>query len=338
MKTDVKTRDSAQEIETRAAEWAARVDARVPSARDRAELDAWLSADARHAGAYARARAIAYFSHRAAALGPDFDPRSFVGAVRNGRLPLPDFSRRQLLWGSSALAASAGIVAVAAEGLLGFTPTYASALGQMRVVALADGSVVNLNTGSRIRVDYSRHRRDIWLDEGEALFDVAKDAARPFVVRAGAIHVIAVGTSFVVRKLADKPVQVLVREGVVEVDNTSPNQPIRMVANMTALSTASGTPSHANAMVVSHVEPQEVERATAWLNGRLAFEDDTLHEAVSEFSRYSDVSIVIDDPSIARERITGVYQTVDPVGFAKSASVIFGLKTDITEKKIRLYR
>jgi transmembrane sensor len=94
----------------------------------------------------------------------------------------------------------------------------------------------------------------------------------------------------------------------------------------------------ASPIAVSHVAPQEVERATAWLNGRIAFEDETLRAAASEFARYSDVRIVIDDPTIANERITGLYQTVDPVSFAKSAAVIFGLKTDIAEKSIRLYR
>ena len=83
---------------------------------------------------------------------------------------------------------------------------------------------------------------------------------------------------------------------------------------------------------------RRLQRTTAWLEGRIAFEGETLREAANEFSRYSDVDIVIDDPSIANEKITGLYQTVNPVGFARSMAVIFELKTDISEKQIRLYR
>jgi transmembrane sensor len=331
---DVTKRETAQEIELGAARWVARVEAGELSPEDAAALSAWLAVDTRRAGAYARARAIGHFSNRAAALGPDFDPRSFARGSWRDRLSPARLSRRQLLWGGSAIAASAGVAAIAGEGLSLFAPTYASALGQMRVVSLADGSVVNLNTGSRIRVRFSRQRRDIWLDQGEALFDVAKDPSRPFVVRVGELDVMAVGTSFVVRNLHDKPFQVLVREGVVQVGEGA--NAVRLSANMTALPAQQD--AKASPIAVSHVPPHEVERATAWLNGRIAFEDETLRAAASEFSRYSDVRIVIDDPTIANERITGLYQSVDPVSFAKSAAVIFGLKTDIAEKSIRLYR
>lgn len=338
MKPDVTKRDSAQKIEDKAAQWAVRVEAGPLSSEDAAELSAWLAADTRHTGAYARARAIGHFSNRAAALGPDFNARTF-GRERAGPrgFPIPSLSRRQLLWGGAATAASIGVAALAVQGVAR-GQTYSSNLGQMRVVSLADGSVVNLNTSSRIRVHFSSQRRDVWLEQGEALFDVAKDAGRPFVVRAGDVDVRAIGTSFVVQRLNDRPVQVLVREGLVQVDHGHKGGMVSMTANMRAVSPKGYSDVSAAPIAVSHVTTRDVERTTAWLEGRIAFEGETLREAANEFSRYSDVDIVIDDPSIANEKITGLYQTVNPVGFARSMAVIFELKTDISEKQIRLYR
>ena len=194
-------------IDVAAADWAARVD-RYLSEAEAAELDAWLAADARHAGAYARARAISIYSERAGALGGQFDPESFVPPRTAG------LSRRHMLW-SGAAAAGVGAFAVAgiAYGTRG--QVYETRRGEMRVVTLADGSTVSLNTKSRMKVIYSAERRLIRLDEGEALFDVAKDALRPFVVRAGDTDVAAIGTSFVVQRLTGAAVEVLFKSGIV---------------------------------------------------------------------------------------------------------------------------
>jgi transmembrane sensor len=338
VKPNVTKRDPAKEVEVIAARWVARVEGGRLSSEDAAELDAWLSADSRHTGAYARARAIGHFSDRAAALGATYNPRTF-GRQGGNLLPkLPSLSRRQLLWGGSAMVAGLGAVLMVAPDMPAFGRTYVSDLGQMRVVSLADGSVVNLNTSSRIRVHFTRHRRDVWLEQGEVLFDVAKDVTRPFIVRAGAVDIQALGTSFVVQKLADKPIQVLVREGTVQVEHGSTVPAVKISANMRALSPEAGHELKATPIAVSYVPPHDIERTTAWLDGRIAFEGETLREAASEFSRYSDVNIVIEDPAIANEKITGLYQTVNPIGFARSVAVIFDLKTDISEKQIRLYR
>ena len=94
---------------------------------------------------------------------------------------------------------------------------FSTGKGETKVVALKDGSVVTLNTASEIRVNYSDAVRAVELVRGEALFDVAKNKARPFVVAAGDTSVRVVGTSFTVRHFDAAPVQVLVREGIVEV-------------------------------------------------------------------------------------------------------------------------
>jgi transmembrane sensor len=86
------------------------------------------------------------------------------------------------------------------------------------------------------------------------------------------------------------------------------------------------------------VEPADVERALAWREGRIAFEGETLAQAVVELQRYSDTRIVIDDPSVANEEITGLFQANNAVGFAQTVATSFGLHAEVSEKQVRLYR
>ena len=168
----------AKEIDAAAAGWAARLDRGVLSPEDEARLDAWLAADPRRVGAFAKARAVALYSERARALGPQFDPQAFKGnqpraktrAKGPGQAKGPVFSpaRRWMLWGTAA--AGIGSAVLGGYGLATAGETYTTRRGEMKVVPLADGSVVNMNTDSRIRVLYSAARRSIHLDRGEALF------------------------------------------------------------------------------------------------------------------------------------------------------------------------
>src|SRR5690606_2011811 len=165
--------------------------------------------------------------------------------------------------------------------------SYSTRLGEVKVTPLADGSVMTLNTASRVVVTFSDTQRSIRLLEGEALFDVARDAARPFVVAAGEARVRAVGTSFMVRRLGDAPVQVLVREGIVEVSRNAGNAtpgPVRVAANTRAVeSSSSVTP-----VAAMPVEPAVIRRELAWREGRIAFQGETLGQAAAQFSRYSE--------------------------------------------------
>jgi len=295
---------------------------------EEARLDAWLAEDPRRAGAFGKARAVALYSERARALGPQFDAKAFSEHAVSP-------SRRHLLWGTAAAAGIGGAL-LAGYSLSAAGEVYATRRGEMRVVPLADGSVVNLNTDSRMKVRYTATRRTIHLDRGEALFDVARDMARPFVVFAGDTEVKAVGTSFSVQRLADAPVQVLVREGVVEVDRGQGGF-VRLNANMRAvapLMDKAGMPLIRTAAVA----PVEVERAVAWREGRIAFEGETLGQAVKDFQRYSDTRIVIDDPSIAREEVTGLFEANDPVGFAQAVATSFGWHAEVGENQVRLSR
>ena len=312
-------KETASQIDVKAADWAARIDRAPLTDQAQAALDAWLAADPRHLGAFGRARAVALHSERAAALAPGYQPAA----------PAP--SRRRFLAGGVGMAAS--LAAATAGGLAYATrgEAYATHIGELKVVPLSDGSVVSLNTRSRIRVLYSHDSREIHLEDGEALFDVASDA-RPFIVRAGEARVLADATAFSVRRLEDQPVQVTVKRGAVSLLTDNQASTVRLLANMRAVET------DPKRIAIANITPAEIDRGLAWREQRLAFEGETLADAASEFRRYSDTRIVIDDPSIAREPITGLFQANDPVGFSQAIAASFGLRAEVGDKEVRLHR
>jgi transmembrane sensor len=236
--------------------------------------------------------------------------------------------------GAGGLAASV-TAATVGVGFLTAARRIDTLKGEVKVAPLADGSVVTLNTASSVAIRFSPRRRSVTLIAGEALFDVAKDKARPFVVTAGETQIRAVGTSFTVRHLANLPVQVLVREGMVEVSkkNQKSAPPLRA-----ALNTEVTAPLSDARPVSARLAAPELGRQLAWRRGLLAFEGQTLAEAAAEFGRYSDTKIVIDDPALGREEIAGLYQANDPVGFSKAIAAVLDAHTDVGEGVVRITR
>ena len=324
-------RPSSGEIEREAADWAARLD-RGLSAEEEGALGVWRDSDPRRLGALLRMRAIALHSERARALGPNFDAAAYVEpqAERRPDLDRGPTRRSFLVWGSAAgAAAAAGLVGAIGLGLFARDRAFETGIGEVRIVTLEDGSVLTLNTASRVSVRYDEGRRSVRLAEGEALFDVARDPARPFVVEAGDAAVRAVGTSFTVRRIADAPVEVLVREGVVELTRAAAPMPVRLGANMRAQARPG-----AEASPIA-VAPAEMARELAWREGRLAFEGETLAGAAAAFARYSETRVVV-DPTIAGQEITGLFAANDPVSFARAAAVSLDLEAEVRQGEVRL--
>lgn len=323
-------RQTAQEVDREAADWSARVD-RGLSAAEQSNLDGWLGGDVRRIGAYGRMRALALQTERVAALGPVHSPREFAWK-ETGKL-----SRRRFLAGSAIAASLAGAGFMSWLGMdRGHVRTRK---GEIRQIALQDGSVVTLNTLSEIAVDLTKARREIRVLAGEVFFEVARDAARPFSVIAGAMEAKALGANFIVRALPGEAIQVLVRKGFVEVLRTDRvnDQPIKLAANMRATSRSERTDDRPSAIEVTPVPEALVLRAIAWRDGHIEFEGETLGQAAAEFARYSETRIVI-DPDLAQERIAGLYQTNDPVGFAKAAAASLRAGTTIADGEIRIYK
>src|SRR4051812_16868833 len=321
------TAKTAHQIDAEAADWAARLDRGPLSAEDEAALQGWLDGDTRALGAFGRMRALALSSERARALGPDFDPASFE--------PAAYVPRRRIMQVGGAIAAAALISAGGAWQVLRHRGRFITGKGETKVVALQDGSVVTLNTASEIQVSYSDTVRAVELVRGEALFDVAKNKSRPFVVAAGDTSVRVVGTSFSVRRIDTAPVQVLVREGTVEVFKPAQDtKPVRISANSMAVAQA----DNMQAIATMPLPAAQLHRQMAWQNGQIAFEGETLARAAEEFSRYSDTRIVIEDSGLAKEEIAGLFKATDPVGFAQTIAISLNAHAKIEEGEVRITR
>ena len=184
--------------------------------------------------------------------------------------------------------------------------------GGLETVTLADGSIVTLNTDSAIEVAYSADRRTVALLRGQALFDVAHDPDKPFVVRAGNQEITALGTRFDVR-LDSGQVQVALMEGRVAVTEVG----VRPGgAALDSVILEPGQELIAVAGKRSRIEKVQVAQQLRWTQGFVEFDDVPLKDAISELNRYNMRQIVIRDGSIASMRVSGVFKTDDPARFA----------------------
>jgi len=295
------------------------------SPQEQAEFEAWLSADPRHLGAYGRAEAVLCRVERLNGLN--------VEGHSNEKAEQPVWSRRRIVVAGSVAATLAAIAAVAHRLSAGSAEdVYGTEIGQMREVVLADGSIVSLNTNSEISVRFSEGTRNINLLRGEAIFDVAKNKHRPFIVSAGNTRVRAVGTSFMVSMLPKKPVQVLVREGVIEMRRADvlEAKPVWASANMQAI-------ARPGAPIVTQAMPEEkLARDLAWQRGSIALDNQTLADAADEFARYSEVHIIV-APSVSNRTVTGLFASHDPVGFAKAVTSVLKLRMEVKGREVRIF-
>ena len=325
------TRETSRTIDAAAADWVARMDRAPLTPDEQAQFDAWIGTDdARRLGAFARASAVMAHADRARALSGGAERA--VGV--QGRL-----DRRRLMLGSAIAAGAAGVAFLGYQRFAA-PMSVATIKGEIRRVPLPDGSSATLNTASKLRIHYDKGKRFLELLDGEALFDVAKDHTRPFIVMAGATEVRAVGTSFTVRRLESGLIKVLVREGVVEIRDHPSAGAVRLAANAVATAPSKApTDRDANVRIeTAAVAPAEVCRGLAWRDGLLAFDGVPLKTAADEFARYSDTRIVIDDARLSRETITGLFSANDPVGFANAAATSLGGRVSTSADEIHLAR
>lgn len=331
MKTNApeqKRPESASEIENSAASWAAKADRGDLSFDEQIALEKWLGADTRRLGAYARALAVNAHFDRAAALGPGFSPDDFEEARPS---PPPALKRRHFLFaGGAALAAS--VAAAVGFGALSAGAAVVAAKGDTRRIALAEGSAITLNTDSRIEPRFEERLRQVDLVKGEALFDVSRDRNRPFVVHAGDVRVRVLGTSFSVRRFNDGAVEVAVLEGHVEVGAAGELHPHSLRRGQRVRVSPRGD------FRIERVSHAALERSVGWRRGIIDLQGMTLAQAAAEYARYSDRRIVIADPAVGAMKVTGVYSTSDPLGFARAAALSLGIQAIPTADGVRLNR
>lgn len=314
-------RETSRDIDRAASEWTARLDRGPLTPEEDAAFQAWLGGDPRSRGALLRAQALSIMSESAQALGPGFDPAAFEEPKRPGAARL---SRRQALtWTGGTVAVLASLVALGV-GMPAAGTVISTGRGEIRLVPLKDGSTVLLNTLSSVRVRFDEGERLVTLLRGEAYFSVARDERRPFVVEVDGRRLHTTQAGFRVRKLDTAPVDILVQRG--QVDLTALSQ----MASASTLALMANTRLTLSDSVLGRtaerpqpIAPEAVTRELAWRDGKLAFEGETLKQAADSFARYSDTRILIGDPGLAREPVTGLFAANDPVGFSRAIARVF---------------
>ncbi len=299
----------------RARHWIIELDAGELSPEDSARFTQWLNERAEHRQAFealqGRWRSLDALQDLRTARP---DPGVVAQWLRRRRF------RRRLL----PLAAAATVAAIAA-GLWFTQPPpvheayHATRLGEQHSVVLPDDSVLTLNTRSRVRVRYSGDLRKIELLRGEAHFDVASDVDRPFIVVAGGGTLRAVGTAFAVH-LKQDAVEVTVTEGTVELlatvspvpERRSAQAPAQPVAPVRTLTERDKIRYKADTVeAVATVTEHEIERALAWRDGMLDFQDTPLADVIAEAGRYTREDWVIVDPELESVEFTGYFRAAD---------------------------
>lgn len=309
------TRAQEQRARQEAAAWYARMRGPRISHREVTAFYAWRQ-DALNDAAYGRIEAL---SAGVAAHAGDPRLQAIAQAARARRA-----SSARLAWtprGSgpwiAGLATAAAVVVGVVSLAQPFGQTYRTTVGERRAVTLADGSTIDLNTDSVVRVRLSRERRAIRLDQGQALFAVAHDATRPFIVTAGDTAVRAVGTRFEVYRTG-AVVRVTLAEGQVQVIQAHAPAPTTMRAG-TRLDVAGPAPARPVAV--------DVAAATGWTDGRLTFQDTPLAQAVAEANRYSRKKVALGPGVPAGERVTAIFNAGDTTAFVDGVSKLLDLRS-----------
>jgi transmembrane sensor len=225
----------------------------------------------------------------------------------------PPAPRRR--WAAAAAAAVIGAIVVGGAWNLykqQAETRFQTAIGEQVAVALPDGSSFDLNTDSRIWVDYSQRQRVIRLEHGEAFFKVAHDSQRPFWVRAGDYWVRAVGTAFNVY-LTPTGVEVTVSEGTVNVvhatANESPPSDAAITQSASPVTAGEQADVHGRAEVIHELNSAQLSRLLAWRKSSLYFQDQPLGDVVNELMRYTTLRIEFDDDQLRHLPVGGTFQT-----------------------------
>ena len=281
-----------------ASEWLVRMESGTITAAERLRFAEWLSSDPSHRDAYREAER---FWHGLDRLNPD-DIREFVRYLTEDTITDPRGTSRS--WRRVA-ALAASLVLVAGIGLWITTAwlpfgDYRTAVGEVRTVTLADGSIVQLNTDTALSVSITEHGRRLTLHRGEAFFTVALDAARPFEVEAGRGTIRALGTAFNVRTGSDRTTVTVTEHSI----------RIRLGKETSAEVHAGERLRYRPDGWIDPIETADMDRVLAWRHHRLIFENQPLPEVLAELARYrSGRLVILRDESLKTLPVTGSFDT-----------------------------
>jgi transmembrane sensor len=322
---------TSRQIEAEAAEWLARRDASDWTSSDAKALESWLAASIAHKVAYVRLEAAWKTALRLKALRSAVPAEAVAGGQLARRTRF--LARAPRLGRDSQIEAPVArtyskrrhpiLYVVAASVLLGIGcatfwlllpqgSAYHTAVGGIEAVPLEDGSKVTLNTDTDLRVSLTTSERRVDLKQGEAFFEVAHDPGRPFVVRAGAKRIVAVGTQFSVRRQGED-VWVVVTEGKVRLESGDPAG----AAPITLIRAGNMARAQESGVLVSPENPADAESALSWRQGYVVLHDTPITEAAAEFNRYNVRKIVIADPAVGNIRVGGNFRSTNSEAFVR---------------------
>jgi len=317
-----------RDIDGDALDWLIRRTGGDFSARDEADFRAWLKADAPHHSAYARQQAQWAALDCLPADGLEILRANLAHDLAAGERsrPASPVRRRFLV---PALSAAALALVASRAGFMAwnhwqaqpvFAQSFSTQRGQQLEVPLPDGSRLRLDTATRVDVTYYRQRREVRLPEGQAVFSVHGDTARPFEVLAGPLRITVVGTRFSVRHTpgiaGDDGVRVAVEEGRVKVDRIAPDASSGAVASPIFLSAGQQIASNAQG-VLEPVAALSTAGIAPWRDKRVSFDNTRLDQVLAELERYGDTRLLLRDPAVASLRVTGTFNPARLDSFAR---------------------
>jgi transmembrane sensor len=300
-------------IREHAAEWFLRLHAHDLSVAERFAYLQWLKSSPVHIGEtlqICRLYSILYPMKKELFFTNEDSISNVIELPRDAAAPPP--TRTRSSWHIRALVVALAIGLVVIAGAIAkrtwLDPTIETQASEWRSLALDDGSLVSVGPRTQLRDEFGERQRLLRLTSGEALFAVAKDASRPFIVDAELAVVRATGTRFAVSR-RELEVIVTVEEGTVLVSNDrARSSPIALTAGEQAVVAGAWPPP---------VRQVNAARALAWSNRHLVFEADTVAAAAEEFNRRNRVQIVVADPVLGAQRVYGDFHADDPVSFAE---------------------
>lgn len=294
--------------ETEAAEWLVRLSAPTVSFSDIEAFQVWREDPQRRAAF----EAVEAFWSQSDPLGSDPDIQLALARIPRRKTRV---GKAGLVWGG---VVSGGLLAAcAAAAWIVLAPeSYSAPEFGRRTVELEDGSIVHLDAGARISVRLDDRSRRLSLVRGRALFDVAKDPSRRFVVQAAGTKVVALGTRFVVSREKGSASVALI-EGKVEVRKEARGEAIASWV------LAPGEGVSASGGAVEHIDP---ERIADWADGRLVFRATPLEEAAAEMNRYARRAVRVEAGPLSRSPISGAFEAGQEEAFARAAAEALSLK------------
>jgi transmembrane sensor len=314
---------NAEEVQATAGAWIARRDHSDWSTKDQRDLDAWLASSPAHMVAFLRLSDIWQRANRLRALG---QPARGGMAFLHPRRVRAFVTKFSMAFAIMALAVAGALIY---SVIMPREMTYTTPIGGHRLIVLADGSRIELNTDTVLRIRDSGTRQIASLDRGEAYFQITHNPARNFVVLAGEHRVIDLGTKFLVRSEPNR-LEVALIEGRVRFDGRAARSILLKSGDVVVVSGKS--------IATTRKQSQALASELGWRRGVLVFRHTTLADAAAEFNRYNREKLVVVDNATARLTMDGTFPANNTQAFIRLAQEVFGLRVVNGENEIVISR